>query len=304
MPLLAVLAAVAGAEPPSGTARLELSPPEFPYHRAATLTVTAEAPADVEITLPDFSKIPEGIETQVSPPETLPAPEGVKRLRQRCLLGAVAPGKYRLPDLKVEMERGGEKRTVTLPGPLLNARELTEKEREAAQGFADPEPAVSVFGTARKMSPWLVVPAILAVLAGAGLLAARRIRRSKRGGEPPKPPWETAFQRLRTLQAAGLSDAGRFEAFYVDLSAILRYYIEDRFALPAPEQTTQEFLETAPGHGELTPEQVAFLSEFLVFCDRVKFANHVPTRHGAKEHFDAVETFVTATIPHRGEEAA
>ena len=73
MPLFAVLAAVAGAEPPSGIARLELSPPEFPYHRAATLTVTAEAPADVEITLPDFSKIPEGIETQVFAPETLPA---------------------------------------------------------------------------------------------------------------------------------------------------------------------------------------------------------------------------------------
>jgi len=251
MPLFAALAAVAGAEPPSGTARLELSPPEFPYHRAATLTVTADAPADVEISLPDFSKIPEGIETQVSPPETLPAPEGVQRLRQRCLLDVVSPGKYRLPDLKVEMERGGETRTVTLPGPILNARELTDAEREAAQGFADPEPAVAVFGAGRKISPWLIVPAILAVLAGAGLLAARRTRRGKRGGEPPKPPWETA-----------------------------------------------------PGHGELTPEQVGFLSEFLVFCDRVKFANHVPTRHGAKEHFDAVEAFVTATIPRRGEEAA
>ena len=304
MPLLAVLAAVAGAEPPSGTARLELSPPEFPYHRAATLTVTAEAPADVEITLPDFSKIPEGIETQVSPPETLPAPEGVKRLRQRCLLDVVSPGKYRLPDLRVEMKRGGETRTVTLPGPLLNARELTEAERGAAQGFADPEPALAVFGSGKRFSPRLVVPAVLAVLAGAGLLASRLARRGKRGGEPPKPPWETAFQRLRTLQAAGLSDAGRFEAYYVDLSAILRYYIEDRFALPAPEQTTQEFLGSAAGHGELTPDQLAFLSEFLVFCDRVKFANHVPTRHGAQEHFDAVEGFVTATIPHRGEEAA
>ena len=304
MPLFAVLAAVAGAEPPSGAARLELSPPEFPYHRAATLTVTAEAPADVEIALPDFSKIPEGIETQVSPPETLPAPEGVQRLRQRCVLDVVAPGKYRLPDLRVEMKRGGETRTVTLPGPLLNARELTEAERGAAQGFADPEPALSVFGSGKRLSPWLVLPAALAVLAGAGLLASRLARRGKRGGEPPKPPWETAFQRLRTLQAAGLSDAGRFEAYYVDLSAILRYYIEDRFALPAPEQTTQEFLGSAAGHGELTPDQLAFLSEFLVFCDRVKFANHVPTRHGAKEHFDAVEGFVTATIPHRGEEAA
>lgn len=304
MPLFAVLAAMAGAEPPSGSARLELSPPEFPYHRAAALTVTAEAPADVKITLPDFSKIPEGIETQVSPPETLPAPEGVQRLRQRCLLDVVSPGKYRLPDLKVEIERGGEARTITLPGPLLNARELTEAERKAAQGFADPDSALTVFGPARRLSPWLVLPAILALLAGAGLLYARLVRRGKRTGEPPKPPWETAFQRLRTLQAAGLSDAGRFEAFYVDLSAILRYYIEDRFALPAPEQTTQEFLETASGHGELAPDHLAFLSEFLVFCDRVKFANHVPTRHGAKEHFDAVEDFVTATIPHRGEDAA
>ncbi len=144
-----------------------------------------------------------------------------------------------------------------------------------------------------------VVPTVLAVLAGAGLLASRLARRGKRGGEPPKPPWETAFQRLRTLQAAGLSDAGRFEAYYVDLSAILRYYIEDRFALPARSRPLRSSWGAPPGMANSRPTNWRFVGVPGVLR-RVKFANHVPTRHGAKEHFDAVEGFVTATIPHGG----
>ena len=52
----------------------------------------------------------------------------------------------------------------------------------------------------------------------------------------------TALNRLR---AQGLIEQGQFEDYYVQLSSIVRHYLEDRFHLRAPEMTTEEFLHDA-----------------------------------------------------------
>ena len=77
------------------------------------------------------------------------------------------------------------------------------------------------------------------------------------------PPHEWAFRQLRELADAKLIEAGRVRDFYYRLSEITRTYIELRFALLAPERTTEEFLEEMRVGNALPLEHQAPLAEFL-----------------------------------------
>ncbi len=276
---------------------METASPAFPYHRNASVTIHVEADGLAEISWPDLSSLPEGMEAR----QESPAPGGGPAQSRKWNIDVLRPGMYRLNDLKVVVKAGDTEQTVTLPGPVLSARELTDGEKSAAAMLVDPLPVGQLYRL-RRISPWFALALIPAALLA--LYAWRRHRRKTvASGPPPKKAWETALQRLQTLDNADLPLAGKLEAFYVDLSAILRYYIEDRFFIRAPEQTTQEFLDAAVENEELTGDQRAFLAEFLRHCDRIKFARHAPPREECGRHWAEVRQFVLDTIPGQDEPA-
>ena len=105
------------------------------------------------------------------------------------------------------------------------------------------------------------------------------------------------MRRLTELLRRHPLESGRYGAYYVDLSAILRYYIEDRFNAHAPELTTPELLRVIGEASLLGEEQQAFLAEFLRHCDRVKFARYRPSTDEMKSGYAAVKRFVDETAP-------
>jgi len=142
---------------------------------------------------------------------------------------------------------------------------------------------------------WLwILPAlgVLAVPAGWWLLRKKRIRQLVRIF---KPAHEIAYARLRALVAEDLVEAGRIKEFYERISGILRYYIEDRYDLHAPERTTEEFLFELQGTEVLAAADKKVLEEFLTHCDLVKFAKHAPTTEQIQRTFDLVKDFVERT---------
>lgn len=110
-----------------------------------------------------------------------------------------------------------------------------------------------------------------------------------------KPAHEIAYARLRILVAEDLVEAGRTKQFYERISAILRYYIEDRFDLHAPERTTEEFLAELRQTAFLETSDKNVLAEFLTHCDLVKFAKHAPTTEQIQRTFDLVKDFIERT---------
>jgi hypothetical protein len=101
--------------------------------------------------------------------------------------------------------------------------------------------------------------------------------------------------RLAALKSEGLTERGEFEVFFVRVSAILRRYIERRFALHAPEMTTEEFIREAARSPLLTLEHREKATEFLLQCDLVKFARQVPTLTQSGQVFDEAVRFVQET---------
>ena len=110
-----------------------------------------------------------------------------------------------------------------------------------------------------------------------------------------RPAHELAFARLRTLNNQDLPGNGKIKLFYEQLSNILRFYIEHRFALRAPEQTTEEFMDDLRTTNKLNSDNRQMLEEFLQQCDMVKFAKHIPPRPGIDRSYELAERFIDLT---------
>ncbi len=284
------------AEPP----RLEtvLSPPETPYHRSVLYAITVESTPETRYEFPEFSAADSKIEVKKTDLNSEPLTEDRLRRTQYYRINTISPGVYRVPPFSISWQEGGEHGTMNAPAAAFTARELTEAETEAASRFAGITAPDALLPEKGISWPAVAAGAIAAVAAGAVLGALWYYRRRKAGPvAPPLPAWETALNRLRELQQRDLPGAGKLEMFYVDLSSILRYYIEDRFQIQAPEQTTPEFLEAAASRGVFSEVQQEFLALFLRQCDRIKFAKLEPAVEEAKEHFKQVRLFIKETIP-------
>ena len=111
------------------------------------------------------------------------------------------------------------------------------------------------------------------------------------------PPHAWAEAELDRLAAEGLIEQARFHEFYFRLTDIVRQYIERRFSIMAPEQTTEEVLRQARASAVLGDEHKDLLGGFLRAADKVKFARHRPTVEEAESAFAAARRFVRETAP-------
>lgn len=110
-----------------------------------------------------------------------------------------------------------------------------------------------------------------------------------------KDPREQAIEELTFLKKKELPQKGFFETFYVELTLIVRRYIERQYDVKAPEQTTQEFLEEVIGKPIFKNEMKRYLEEFLKFADLVKFARLHPDIQECFNAEDAAKNFIQAS---------
>ncbi len=140
--------------------------------------------------------------------------------------------------LQVAQVTGEE--TVAPAGPLAATESPPPKTPASMTDIHDIHPPVSVGIDA----PWLV-PSLLALAAALILTAGwwfwkkRNRNRAVETIVPELPPELTAMQALDHIADVRRLDG---KTFYFRLSAILRQYVFGRFAVGAPEMTTEEFI--------------------------------------------------------------
>ena len=84
-------------------------------------------------------------------------------------------------------------------------------------------------------------------------------------------PWETAKAELDRLSAKGYHLKGEPRLFAIELSEIIRRYLEGRYGFVALEQTTGE-IKSALKHIALSDQQRQGLLDTLTSCDLAKYA--------------------------------
>jgi hypothetical protein len=148
---------------------------------------------------------------------------------------------------------------------------------------------------------WLSLAGILVLLAAAAAIWWRRPRRPALLPPlvpiPSVPPVDEALAALARLETSGLAAAGRFKEFYLELTTILRRYLERRFGVAALERTTDEFLAETRGDPRFAGTEFMMLPGLLSEADMVKFAEVRPTVTAAGAALAACRQLVEATRP-------
>ncbi len=147
-----------------------------------------------------------------------------------------------------------------------------------------------------RLNGWIIAGAVLAMILLWRFLKWRRSTKTVRGHQAAlKRAQADALAALEKLFA--LIERGESRPYAVESSAIIRRYIEDRFGLSAPRQSTEEFLITAQHSPRLETRHQQSLSEFLRICDLLKFARTLADRSELKALHDAAIAFVKETRP-------
>ena len=141
---------------------------------------------------------------------------------------------------------------------------------------------------------WLLLGCLLAI--GLSVFAWLYFKREKPAVvEPPRPAWEVALEKLLKLEQSALIVQGQVKEYYAQLSGVVRWYIEERFNVRAPEMTTEEFMEAVRSSDKLTRKNQIFLQDFLNASDMVKFAKFIPSPEEMYQGLKLARTFVEET---------
>jgi len=207
-------------------------------------------------------------------------------------LEPLVSGEYTIKPFTVTYKLGDEEGTLeTEPIQLAVTSLGADDPRAELRDIVGP---VSLPQRATPWWVWVLVAGGIVAVGNVVFLVLRRRRRSI-PAEQRLGAHELAFEALRALREKDYIGRGLIEAFYVELSAILRWYIEHRFGLHAPEETTDEFLEEIARNGFFDLRQRTLLMDFLAHCDLVKFARYGPTADEIQQAFAAATTFIDET---------
>lgn len=209
-------------------------------------------------------------------------------------LSAFSVGEHLIPAAKVKYVVGDQEQEATGNEQKVTIVSLLDKQPNATD-IRDIKPVEELPFDWRPI--WLGAASLAALLLIAGIFYYVLNRPKRKYVVPPTPPHEVALNALTKLRARRYIEEGRFETFYVELSAIARRYLEDRFNVRAPEMTTEEFLVAAGSDPRLSPQQRRLLGDFLSQADLVKFARHLPALQDTEAAFEAARRFVEETRP-------
>ena len=167
--------------------------------------------------------------------------------------------------------------------------------RDPVTGGMETDPQKDLPPLSWKLVGWvalaiLVVLAILAGLVVGGRYIARRVK------EHRMSPIERAWVELDRLLKKGLPGRGRYKDFYVELTMVVRRYVQRKYGIKAPHLTTEEFLQEVARDASRVSglsSNVLSLRRFLESADMVKFAGVEATPEMADEATDSARGYLT-----------
>ncbi|MBF0132654.1 MAG: hypothetical protein HQL75_08730 [Magnetococcales bacterium] len=283
-------------------AQVTLAPTHPRLGDAITLSLEVVGEKGVELVMPEFGqslgrfaiidfvpaqKVGEGGKTVASQRYTLQPPMSGEQHIPPLIIGFVdhRPGNRPAPDGEDAYELLTERLTFAVASVIPKGAEADLKPPKASL-----EPW-SPLGGAGGGWWWSLLMVVMVASGGVAFLVWR-----KRGRTPvPRTPFEVASSRLKYLKSQAKPTPEEMDEFFVQLSDIVRHYLEDRFQIRAPEKTTEEFLEAASSSPDLTAEHRGFLFRFLEFSDQVKFARHRPSLDHVEQALAAAEDFLRQT---------
>jgi hypothetical protein len=146
---------------------------------------------------------------------------------------------------------------------------------------------------------WYWIAGPLALIAGiVGLILYLRKRPKPapvvKVAAPLVPPDVIAINKLKELRDKKLWQQDQVKQYHIELSDIIREYLEKRYIIKTHEKTTDEIFE-ALKRMNITDENRNKLKQILILADLVKFAKEKPLPAENESNLDVAIDFVTNT---------
>lgn len=278
-------------EAENARATLAISPMEATMADTLAMELTIEAPANAAITWPDMSaSLPSELEVvRERTTESSRESTDVAVISKSYDLRPAGTGEITIPPLPILIDD-----TVFMETSPIDVRIrsfLNDDDAELAPrkdiAAAPPDYRVLALGAGAGVIT-------LGAVALAVFLIARRLNARAQAARMT-PAHHIALERIRLLRNSESMRNADYDTVLTRLSNILRTYLEDRFGIHAPSQTTEEFLEHAQRSPALRVDQAGALSTFLHRCDLVKFADMDASGAEVERAIVTVEQFVEDT---------
>lgn len=258
-----------------------------------TATIKTVAPTSLSVALPDLDALRErfqgfSIAEGYGLADRALTDGRIERTTRWRLVADPAAERFRLAPFAVDVKDSlGRVRGSYATSPVL----FPVRSLPSAEGSVEITPRkFFVMPTVRTVLNWLLRIFAVAVAIALGILLFRRLRRAVRLRQ--MTPSERAYAELDALLGRGLAARGLFKDYYVELTHVVRRYVERSYKIRAPRLTTEEFMEIAKKHPHFTPESLTYLSEFLHSADMVKFAGEAATVEIASDAADSARLYI------------
>jgi len=258
----------------------------------AELIVTAFYPTNGTVQLPEIGREKEVVLLKRDW-ETISREDGLAQSESRYAITSFRLGDHMVSTGMIHCAVGEQSFSTNFPAVTLHVQSSLPE--NAPSEIADIKPIQKLPG---RVPPWIWLTIGIAATAFLiGIITSRlwKNRESIIPKAPPIPPHIAALKALEELKNKGLLEQGECNPFYTELSLILRTYLEGRFNLNAPDETTEEIVEEMSTSPELNGTQRNILQDFMRQADMVKFAKGHPDRTTMESAFDTTRQFVEET---------
>lgn len=276
------------------TVRLRVDRESMTLSQLLSLELQSRAPQGNEVSFPDLAETLDKFAVWQSGELSEKLGQGdvvIKTRRYR--LEPLEMGQCVIGPLKFDFEEQDKTAAITTEPVYIEVGTIISDDDPNAFAIAEIADIVEVKNDLTWW--WIGGGAAVVILAAAALLYANRPKRKTVVRHIYRPAHEIAYEMLKAIAGQKLVEQGRVKEFYEKLSGCLRRYIENRFQLRAPEQTTEEFLEQLKYSDDLALEHKQQLAKFLEHCDLVKFARYQPSTEQINESLNMAENFVDRT---------
>ncbi len=266
------------------------------------VTVTVSVPREsIDIRLLVTDRTFEGFRIAGSYDRRQELAEGGYRL-QRSFRLQPQPGssRFRMAPLALEWQDNASETVAAFGYQLVPAMVFERRE------YRHDETAV-IGGMQRlpilyERSPWPIVITVAGLIMLAAVIIA--IQRRRPGTTVSPTPREQARTELDALLERHLPEHELWTDFYVELTLIIRRFIERTGNIPASEQTTSELFKTIRNDSRFSPAWIESVSDFFNHADRIKYAGDQPDIESAHRAVSAARKCIETLEPKASDHAA
>jgi len=272
----------------------EIQPAKAQLSDEPVLTLTIEYEQGVQIEKPPFGASMGSFLVRDFHEPLTKTRNGREIIQQVYTLEPMQTGKLLIDPISVtftDLRPNGDEKTHTIQTEALVV-EISSMVGDSVPSLAYLHPSAGPVDlpTYGSILGWSIV-IICIVLAIIGWMTRRHFKLKQVTAAVVLSPEELAQMELEKLAQSRLAETDLVQ-FYVELTAVVRRYIERTTGIRAPEQTTEEFLREISQANTFNRDTNERLRNFLESADLVKFAAFRPRQDDVEESFSRAKIFI------------